>query len=85
VERTTGFESELVELFRRARPHRLDRDIPEELRPWLLPINWDRDRLWSIQKAVREIEVADLRWHYDLPWWTAGDEPARGSRFALPT
>ena len=71
----TGAESDLAELIGRARPHRLDRAIPDEVRPWLLPFDWDRDRLWSIQTPVREVAIADLRWHYDLPWWTSGDEP----------
>jgi len=49
--------------------HHLFAEIPAELRAWLLPIDWDRDRLWALDLPRRRVPRAELRWHLDLPWW----------------
>jgi hypothetical protein len=43
--------------------------IPTVLGPWLLPIDWDRDRLWQLALARSELPLDGLRWHLELPWW----------------
>ena len=50
-------------------PHRFGDRIPAELRPWLLPIDWNRERLWSLDGPLRRIRLDELRWHLALPWW----------------
>lgn len=49
--------------------HRLFAEIPGPLRAWLLPVEWDRRRLWALDLPRRRVEVEELRWHFDLPWW----------------
>ncbi len=49
--------------------HRLIDQIPAALRPWLLPIDWDRERLWSLDLPPKRIRLEELRWHLGLPWW----------------
>lgn len=44
-------------------------EIPTALRDWLLPIDWDRERLWALDLPRRRLELEELRWHLDLPWW----------------
>ena len=66
-------EAELQQVVRRSRPHHLVDHIPSSLRPWLLPVSWDRDRLWSIAKPTERVSVDELRWHYELPWWRGED------------
>lgn len=43
--------------------------IPTALRDWLLPIDWDRERLWALDLPRRRLELQELPWHLDLPWW----------------
>ena len=62
-------EGELDELAVRSAPHPLLGAIPDELRPWLLPVAWSQDRLWKIERPVHRVEVASLRWHHHLHWW----------------
>ena len=50
-------------------PHHLLADIPAALRGWLLPIAWDRERLWALDLPRRRLRLEELRWHFDLPWW----------------
>jgi hypothetical protein len=49
--------------------HHLLAAIPAELRPWLLPIDWDRERLWRLDLAGSRLGLEELRWHFELPWW----------------
>jgi len=60
---------DLEEVLGRFARHRLIDQIPEVLRPWLLPIDWDRERLWSLDLPRKQIALEELRWHLDLPWW----------------
>jgi hypothetical protein len=56
-----------------AAPHPLLDAIPSALSPWLLPFEWDREKLWAIQHPLVEVAVDDLRWLYDLPFWRGHD------------
>lgn len=66
-------EGELAALCATAEPHTLLAHVPAPLRPWLLPVNWDRGRLWTIQRETVQIPISDLRWTYELPWWRGTD------------
>lgn len=44
-------------------------EIPTALRGWLLPIDWDRERLWVLDLPRRRLKLEELRWHHELPWW----------------
>jgi hypothetical protein len=60
---------ELETLLERLPPHHLFTEIPPALRDWLLPIDWDRDRLWSLDLPRQRVSLDKLRWHLDLPCW----------------
>ena len=64
---------DLDSLLERLPRHHLFADIPAELRGWLLPIAWDRGRLWALDLPQRRVELGELRWHLDLPWWRHDD------------
>ena len=49
--------------------HQLFAEIPAALRRWLLPIDWDRERLWALDLPHRRLDLDELRWHLGLPWW----------------
>lgn len=49
--------------------HHLFSEIPPALRGWVLPIAWDRDRLWALDLPRCRLDLGQLRWHLDLPWW----------------
>lgn len=60
---------ELDSLLERLPHHHLFAEIPTALRGWLLPIDWDRRRLWGLHLPCRDVRLEELRWHFDLPWW----------------
>ena len=67
-------EWEIATALRGARRHPLHDAIPPELRPWLLDVVWDRERLWAIARPVSALPISALRWSYDLPWWRDSDD-----------
>jgi len=60
---------ELDSVLERLPSHHLFAEIPTALRGWLLPIDWNRERLWALDLPRRRLELEELRWHLDLPWW----------------
>ncbi len=49
--------------------HHLFAEIPSALGRWLVPIEWDRERLWALDLPRGRLQLDELRWHFDLPWW----------------
>lgn len=60
---------ELDLLLERLPHHHRFAEIPTALRDWLLPVDWDRQRLWELDLTRRDLKLAELSWHFDLPWW----------------
>ena len=52
-----------------AKPFELWELIPAAMRGVLLNIRFDRDALWRLSLPVDHVQVDDLRWQLDLPWW----------------
>jgi hypothetical protein len=38
--------------------------------------NWSDEKLWALEEPVAEIEVEELIWHFDVPFWE-NDEGVR--------
>lgn len=55
------------------RPHPLFGQIPAELRDVLLDFQWDLDRLWALEIEPTELDVRQLEWQLDLPFWRDGE------------
>ena len=52
----------------------LDR-VPPALRGVILEVAWDVDLLRQLDLPVVDVELADLRWQLELPWWTHEGHP----------
>lgn len=60
-----------------AQPFGLLDHVPAALAEWLLPMEWDREKLWNLRGLTRlVIPVSELRWLLGLPWW--GDDTLSG-------
>lgn len=31
--------------------------------------NWEEEKIWALQLPVVEIDIIELLWHFDAPWW----------------
>lgn len=66
-------EGEIDRIVEAALPHPLLAAMPATLQPWLLPLEWDRDKLWSIRHPPVQVPLHDFRWLYELPFWRGND------------
>lgn len=32
--------------------------------------NWEEEKIWALQLPVVEIDIKELLWHFDAPWWS---------------
>ncbi len=36
---------------------------------------WDEKKVWELDVPVEEMDIKDLEWHFDIPfWWTGGEK-----------
>ncbi|MBM7783587.1 hypothetical protein [Tenggerimyces flavus] len=54
-------------------PHPLFGQIPPALRDVLLDFRWDLERLWALEIEPTELDVDQLAWQLDLPFWRDGE------------
>jgi hypothetical protein len=41
--------------------------------------NWEEEKIWTLGLPTTEIDIKELLWHFDAPWW-AND---RGERWSV--
>ncbi|MBP9762007.1 hypothetical protein KBD34_00130 [Patescibacteria group bacterium] len=42
---------------------------PKILRDVSPDFDWDREKIWQLTLPVQEVEIKELLWHFDLPFW----------------
>lgn len=51
----------------------LHRRLPPGFEPYALELEWDRERLWSLDLPAGLLAVSELSWQLARPWWRDGD------------
>lgn len=59
------------------RPFPLLNELPPELCDVILDFHWDVALLHSLELPVVELQVAELAWHIQLPFWSRAGRPFR--------
>ena len=31
--------------------------------------NWEEEKIWALQLPIVEMDIKELLWHFDAPWW----------------
>jgi hypothetical protein len=57
------------------RPFPLLHELPRELHGIVLDFHWDLSRLHGLDLPVMQIEVRELAWHLELPFWAYDGRP----------
>ena len=47
--------------------------LPEEIREHGLDFHWDNQKVWALDLPVEELDVAEIEWMLDLPFWWRDD------------
>lgn len=49
--------------------HSKDDSIPDTIRPYILPLNWDNKKIWALDLPTDYAKLSDFTWLTELPWW----------------
>lgn len=49
--------------------HSQDANIPDEIRPYILPLNWDNRKVWALDIFTDVEAVSDFTWMTSTAWW----------------
>jgi hypothetical protein len=59
----------------RREPFPLLSELPPELKGVILDFHWDLALLHGLDLPVTAMQVAELEWHLELPFWAWGGRP----------
>jgi hypothetical protein len=45
---------------------------PQIIRDVGIGVAWDPKKVWGLNEPVTEMEIEDLIWHFDIPFWDKG-------------
>src|SRR6187549_1357097 len=62
-----------TDLLSDAKPFDLWPHVPPAIQAIMPNATWNRAQLRALALPVRDIPIAQLRWHLDLPWWPYGE------------
>jgi len=49
------------------------RKMPQIIKDVGFDFNWDEEKVWELDIPVEEIDIEELEWHFDVPfWWVPG-------------
>jgi hypothetical protein len=54
---------------KRSRIQVTKREVPSIIREVGLDISWDERKVWQLDFPIEEMDVSELIWHYDIPFW----------------
>lgn len=55
--------------------------VPDVLTDYVLPFNWQVERVWQLSAPVVEVDIAEFAAMFELPFWSS--EPDAGMLFDL--
>ncbi len=45
--------------------------LPKEIQEHGMDFHWDNKKLWSLDIPIEDIDVSELEWHLDTPFWSS--------------
>ncbi len=55
-------------------PFPLKDQVPASLKPYMFDYWWDTAKLHELDLPTETVQVGELLWHLDLPWWEHGGQ-----------
>jgi hypothetical protein len=47
--------------------------IPDIIKEVKFPFRWDSRKLWTLELPIIEMDINELLWHFDIPFWEKED------------
>lgn len=48
----------------------MKRELPQVIKDVGFDFSWDVRKVWALDVPTQEMPIADLAWHFDLPFWS---------------
>jgi hypothetical protein len=48
--------------------------LPDEIKEHGLDFHWDNEKVWNLSVPVEEMDITELEWMLDMPFWHNKDE-----------
>lgn len=46
-----------------------ERKLPKIIQAVGFDFHWDEEKVWVLEIPVEEMDVSELEWHFDIPFW----------------
>jgi hypothetical protein len=47
--------------------------LPKIIKEVGFDFSWDESKVWALDYPVEEIDINELSWHFDIPFWSTAD------------
>lgn len=47
-----------------------DKQLPEVIKNVGFDFGWDVEKVWKLDVPSEEVDISDLDWHFDIPFWS---------------
>ncbi len=51
----------------------MEENIPESVLEYGFDFDWDESDVWALDYPTEEMDISELEWHLDVPFWDYGD------------
>lgn len=46
-----------------------NKKVPKIIKDVGFDFNWKEEKVWALNVPVEEMEISELEWHFDVPFW----------------
>lgn len=48
-------------------------EIPKSVLEYGFDFSWDEEEVWKLMYPMEEIDISELEWHFEIPFWDWND------------
>lgn len=48
-------------------------EIPKSVLEYGFDFSWDEEEVWKLMYPMEEIDISELEWHFEIPFWEWND------------
>lgn len=52
----------------------MQKEIPQIIKDAGFDFSWSEEKVWALDEPIRSMPIAELSWHFDIPFLNEGDD-----------